>query len=268
MTTHRLLRLTSVFVLAFVASPISIVASAGPDHVTIDSQVLKEQRTLRVRLPERYDGSQNRYPVLYLLDGEWSFQKFSPVVESLVQDESIPEIIIVSVENIDEHSRLRDFTPTQVEKHPGSGGADKFLTFLRKEAIPYIDDLYRTSSVRLICGHSLAGLMSAYAFFNHPGLFSGSIASSPSFSWDQQLMVGTLEDYLKRGRFRDRFIYLAIGSDDLPTYLEAMDRFVPIMEEAAPTGLRWEYTLYPNEDHETVPDRSFPDGLKLFFDRQ
>ena len=268
MTTYGLRKLTSGFVLAIAVSSNPIVASPNPNQVNIDSQVLKEQRTLRVLLPESYDGSQNRFPVLYLLDGEWSFEKFSPVVKSLIREGSIPELIIVSVENIDEHTRLWDFTPTGVEKYPGSGGADRFLTFLKEELVPYVDNQYRTSSVRLICGHSLAGLMSTYAFLNHPDLFSGSIASSPSFSWDKQLLVRTLEDYLKRGSFQDRFIYLAVGSEDFPTYLEAMARFVPIMEKAAPAGLRWKYTLYPNEDHETMPDRSFPDGLKLFFNRR
>jgi predicted alpha/beta superfamily hydrolase len=203
--------------------------------------------------------------VLYLLDGEWSFEKISPVVESLIQDERIPDLIIVAVENVDEHTRLWDFTPTEVEKYPGSGGAESFLLFIQKELVPYVDDEYRTTPVRLICGHSLAGLMSAYTFFKSPDLFAGSIASSPSFSWDNQLMVRSLGAFLKQDKFQDSFIYLAMGSDDFQTYLEAMDAATNIMEEEAPEGLRWKYRLYQNENHETVPDHSFPDGLELFF---
>ncbi|MBD3870211.1 MAG: alpha/beta hydrolase [Acidobacteria bacterium] len=257
------LSLTLVLPLLTAANPIV----AGTDHArdVVDSQILQESRSLRIRLPQDYEGSQNRYPVLYLLDGEWSFEKFSPVVESLIQDESIPDLIIVAVENVDEHTRLRDFTPSQVEKYPGSGGAESFLLFIQKELVPYVDDAYRTKQPRLICGHSLAGLMSAYTFLNSPDLFAGSIASSPSFSWDNNLMVRSLGGFLKQGRFQDTFIYLAIGSDDFPTYLEAMERAVHIMEEEAPDTLRWEHMLYQNENHETVPDHSFPDGLKLFF---
>ena len=46
-----------------------------------------------------------------------------------------------------------------------------------------------------------------------------------------------------------------------------MEKVVPIMGEKAPEGLRWKYRLYQNEDHETVPDHSFPDGIKLFFEK-
>lgn len=257
------LSLTLMLPLLTAANPVV----AGTDHarVVVDSQILQESRSLRVRLPQDYEGSQNRYPVLYLLDGEWSFEKFSPVVESLIEDESIPDLIIVAVENVDEHSRLWDFTPTQVEKYPGSGGAESFLLFIQNELVPFVDDAYRTTQKRIICGHSLAGLMSAYSFLNSPDLFEGSIASSPSFSWDNQLMVRSLEGFLKQGGFQDSFIYLAIGSDDFPTYIDAMAGAVDIMEEEAPEGLRWEYMLYQSENHETVPDHSFPDGLKLFF---
>jgi predicted alpha/beta superfamily hydrolase len=267
MSNWRLWPIGSILLLSMLTATSSGTADIDQARVMIDSQALEESRTIGVHLPRGYLESQNRYPVLYLLDGEWSFEKFSPVLESMIEERSIPDLIIVSVENVDEHTRLWDFTPTAVEKYPGSGGADTFLQFIQEELIPYVDDNYRTTSVRLICGHSLAGLMSAYTFLNLPDLFSGSIASSPSFSWDNQLMVKSLGNYLKRGSFQGGFLYLAIGSDDFQTYLEAMEKVVPIMEKEAPAGLRWRYQLYQNGNHETVPDRSFPDGIKLFFEK-
>lgn len=264
----RLFRSTAiVLVLVTLAAPIPAAGGNNSDCVTVDSQILEGKRTLRIRLPQDYERSQVRYPVLYMLDGEWSFERYSPVVESLIREGSIPDLIIVAVENVNEHTRLWDFTPTAVERYPGSGGGGPFLQFIQTELVPWIDNEYRTSSVRLICGHSLAGLMSTYTFLNHPDLFSGCIASSPSFSWDKELMVRTLGDYLTEGRFQGSFIYLAIGSEDFQTYLEAMEKVVPIMQEKALEGLRWEHRLYENEDHETVPDHSFPDGIKLFFEK-
>ena len=162
--------------LSFIAAPIPAVAGTDHTRVVIDSQILEGNRTLRVRLPWDYEGSLDRYPVLYLLDGEWSFEKFSPMVESLIREGSIPDLIIVAVENVNEHTRLWDFTPTAVERYSGSGGGDTYLQFIRTELVPWVDNEYRTTSVRLICGHSLAGLMSAYTFFSFPDTFSGSIA--------------------------------------------------------------------------------------------
>jgi hypothetical protein len=46
-----------------------------------------------------------------------------------------------------------------------------------------------------------------------------------------------------------------------------MELVIPIIETGAPEGLRWRYQLYQNENHETVPDFSFPDGFRLFFEK-
>jgi len=233
--------------------------------IKIRSKILNEERTLLINLPPSYQKSQTKYPVLYLLDGEWSSEKFKDVVDSLNKEGKIPELIIASIENISRQTRLRDFTPTAVTQHPGSGGADKFLKFMKEEFIPYIDDNYRTSSVRLLYGHSLAGLMSAYALFTIPDSLTGCIASSPSFSWDDELMVRSAEKFLKSHSFENKFLYIAIGTKDFPTYLKAIDNFLQHLKEKAPSGLTWKHKLYENEDHETMPDRSFPDGLILFF---
>ena len=267
MSLRRLWPIGLILMMIVLGATGPATADANQARMAIDSQALEETRTLDIHLPRDYGESQNRYPVLYLLDGEWSFEKFVPMVESLIEEDRIPDLIIVSVENLNEHTRLRDFTPSAVAKFPGSGGADAFLRFIQTDLIPYVDDNYRTTPVRLICGHSLAGLMSAYTFLKLPALFSGSIASSPSFSWDNQLMVRTLEADLQQSSFQVNFLFLAIGSEEFPTYLEAMIMFIPVIEAGAPEGLRWRYQLYQNENHETVHNFSFPDGLRHFFEK-
>ena len=39
------------------------------EEATIESTVLNEERNLRIYFPRDYNSSENRYPVLYLLDG-------------------------------------------------------------------------------------------------------------------------------------------------------------------------------------------------------
>ena len=62
----------------------------------------------------------------------------------------VPEMILVGITNTD---RTRDLTPTHVAaprfenrqfNAPTSGGADKFLDFIAREVMPYVEKTYRT----------------------------------------------------------------------------------------------------------------------------
>jgi enterochelin esterase-like enzyme len=86
------------------------------ERITLHSTVLGEERKVVVRLPEGYDTSETRYPVLYLLDGEFFFQQAAAAVQFLSENayvhyaainQPIPKLIVVGIVNVD---RNRDFT--------------------------------------------------------------------------------------------------------------------------------------------------------------
>jgi hypothetical protein len=52
-----------------------------------------------------------------------------------------------------------------------SGGADKFLTSMKTEIVPFVDKNYKTNSDRGIFGHS-GGLFAAYCLVNSDGYFT------------------------------------------------------------------------------------------------
>jgi predicted alpha/beta superfamily hydrolase len=134
---------------------------------TVFSNILKEKRTIYIHVP---DGDKNqRYPVLYILDGETHFQSAVAIVEQI--SGIIPNMVIVGIINTD---RERDLTPTHVNpdrfvnegeaRH--TGGGDKFISFIEKELIPYVDSKYPSTSYRVFSGHSLGGLTVVNAFIN------------------------------------------------------------------------------------------------------
>ena len=43
------------------------------EKITISSEILNESRQILVHLPQDYNYSDNKYPVLYVLDGEYFF---------------------------------------------------------------------------------------------------------------------------------------------------------------------------------------------------
>jgi predicted alpha/beta superfamily hydrolase len=133
---------------------------------SIQSKTLNEKRKIWVHVPAGASSGQ-RYPVVYLLDGDAHFTSVVGMIEQLstVNGNSIcPEMIVVAIPNTD---RTRDLTPT----HAGvsgyvdsnfvrtSGGGEKFLAFIEKELMPHIDSLYPTAPYKMLIGHSLGGLI-------------------------------------------------------------------------------------------------------------
>ncbi|MBQ0740652.1 prolyl oligopeptidase family serine peptidase, partial [Aquimarina celericrescens] len=69
--------------------------------------------------------------------------------------------------------------------HP-SGGGKKFIDFMNKELIPYIEGELKIIPVdRTLYGHSLGGYLALYTLFQQeqPNLFKNVIAASPNLMW-------------------------------------------------------------------------------------
>jgi predicted alpha/beta superfamily hydrolase len=159
-------------------------------RVAIKSEVLGEERVILIRTPPGYERNGQRYPVLYLTDGDAHLGHTSGTIEFLSRNGRMPEMIVVAITNTD---RTRDLTPTNASmlrpdgtemKFPTSGGADKFLKFIETELIPKIEKDYRTQPYRVFAGHSFGGLFAIHSFLTRPESFNAYIAVSPSMQWD------------------------------------------------------------------------------------
>ncbi len=81
------------------------------NYRTVHSDVLGEDRTLLIRLPEDYGKSDKKYPVLYKLDGELgNFLHALSAANYLVDWKGAPDPIIVGIANTD---RGRDMAPAR-----------------------------------------------------------------------------------------------------------------------------------------------------------
>lgn len=240
----------------------------SPDKITlastfqIQSKILDEERTIVVSLPEGYDEGDAHYPVLYLLDGVQNIWHVVGSTEVLTRTGHMPPVIIVGIKST---NRMRDFTPSAIEQVPYSGGADDFLDFLASELIPYIDSNYRTHPFRILEGHSLGGLFTAYALIKKPALFDAHIIMSPALWWDNEMMAGRSKEFLEQHTSLDKSVYLSIGTEDGSGMRKELARFVETFKENSPTGLRWQHEEMDGEGHMSAPLRINYYGLKFVF---
>ena len=244
---------------------------------TLHSRVLDEDRRLLVHLPTGYATSGERYPVMYLLDGDAHFEHVSGIVDFLASNWRIPPMIVVGVTNTD---RTRDLTPptdrdtvrlkppffsdSLTLSFPTAGGADDFLRFLADEVVPLVEARYRTAPFRVLVGHSFGGLFAVHTLLSRPESFRAYIAISPTIWWNDEGPVKTAERKLADLPVDGRFLYLTVG-DREGRMMSGLFDFSAALERAAPAGLRWWYRVMSDETHGSNPHLSVYDGLEAIF---
>ena len=228
-------------------------------ELTINSKALGEERDLTISLPVDYHNSENTYPVLYLLDGRTHFQHANGAVSFLSANGSIPNMIVVSIHNVD---RNRDFSPAHVERIPSSGGADKFLEFLDKELTALLNKTYRMSDFSVLMGHSFGGTFAAHAVSAMPGLFDAYIMVSPFLQFKENYVIGEAGKLIRPYK-KGKSIYLTVG--DEPDYFTPIEEFSAIVKKSAEGTIDYKVEKMLSENHGTIPYISLYNGLKFTF---
>jgi predicted alpha/beta superfamily hydrolase len=243
----------------------------APERLVIQSKVLGEERVVLVRTPPAYARGTERFPVLYMTDGDAHIQHTSGTISFLARNARMPEMIVVGITNTD---RTRDLTPTHVERaagnpngpgFPTSGGADKFLKFIETELIPLVESKYRTQPFRTLAGHSLGGLFAVHTMLTRPELFNSYIAVSPSLQWDNFEEIDRVKEFFKERKELKRTLFTSLGNEpgDIG---DAFGLFRDELQRQQLKGFVWEAVRYEDEDHGSVVLRSHYAGLRKVFD--
>lgn len=166
--------------------PLNHLPSLKGDYLRLESKEAGRAYHIYVRLPEGYDpANSQRYPVVYLLDGDSLFPMLAPQHLFLTYDEKLPEAVIVGIAygSFDPaiNKRNIDFTGPAPDAKPGEVGAPSFRRFLENELLPTIEARYRIDATRrVLLGQSRSGYFVLWSAMEAPDLFWGLIASNPS----------------------------------------------------------------------------------------
>ena len=238
----------------------------------LKSEILQEDRPIIISLPIGYENNKNAYPVLYLLDGLGNIKHEVGTVELLTESGIIPPMIIVAIESLD---RARDLTPSNAGGDayagadtdiPQSGGAPKFIQFLEKELIPYVESNFQTHPFRILEGHSFGGLFSTYALMNKPELFNAFIIQAPALWWNKEEMTGQAKEFFKSKDSLNKSVYFGTGGAEGWGMRQELVRYVDVIKNNPPKNFRWKHEeIVGDEEHDDSRLLLNYYGLKFVF---
>ena len=152
---------------------------------------LGKQRRIWVYLPPNYHESNERYPVLYMQDGQNLFDaktsysgewEVDETLDALFDEKGI-KIIVIGIDNAGKE-RIDEYTPWKLKGYKSNQKGEAYINFISQTLKPFVDKNYRTlnnSQNNGIMGSSLGGLISHYAVLKYPETFGFAGVFSPSF---------------------------------------------------------------------------------------
>lgn len=246
------------------------VPLAGSQLRTLKSTSTGRDYDIYVHIPGSYDKDKGaKYPVIYILDGQWDFKLMDSILGGLVYDKFVPEMILVGItysgENADYNSlRAMDLTPAATADVKGSGDAPKFLKFIKSELIPFVETNYRVdSSRRVLQGSSYAGLFTLYALFSDPGLFSHYMSASPAVPYADCYLCKQEAEFARSHSELPVKLYLAVGGSEGLT--SSVEQFMQIVRSHHYKGLKLETRVIEGERHASNKPELFNRGLRFLF---
>jgi len=239
---------------------------------TLKSGILNEDRPVIIYLPNEYKENSENYPVLYLLDGLGNIKHQVGTMELLTESGIIPPMIIVAIESL---NRSRDLTPSKAGGDvyggvsgagiPQSGGAPKFLDFMEKELMPYVETNFRTHPFRLLEGHSFGGLFTTFAMMERPSLFDTYIVQSPALWWNKEEMTQKAKGFFSKDASFNKTAYFGIGGGDGWGMRQELIHFVDVLKQSAPDDFKWMHEEIGDEGHDDARLLLNYYGLKFVF---
>lgn len=219
-------------------------------HKEFASSILNNKRDIIVWLPIGYNSQKNpnkRYPVLYMHDGQnimdpktayvgkdW---RVDETVMKLIRQKKIKEIIVVGIYN----------TPDRLDEYSWTEKGQNYLKFIVTELKPFIDSNYKTLSDKdntAVMGSSMGGLISFYAAWHYPDVFSMAACMSSSFYYNNDKSLKLVQSY--RGKKKQVKFYIDHGEDGL---IRGQKMFCLLSQKGYVLGQDIDYFYAPGAEH-------------------
>ncbi|WP_240943486.1 alpha/beta hydrolase [Janthinobacterium lividum] len=280
--------------LAAPASPPASYVLENTEVRDIRAQALKRDYQLYVALPDSYRQGTKRYPVLFVVDANYSFAIVRNIAQRLNKHAGMEEVIVVglSYANGDGgvYSRRRDYTPTTPRKHdyrsdmpgrqPAFGEAKAYGQFISGGVFPFIASNYRVNMQRKVfIGHSYGSLLGLQFLLTEPRTFEHYILGSPSLWYDAGVMFDREQAYAASHKDLPASVFFGIGgleklapgkkrsrSEEEADMLADLREFDGKLKSHKYPGLKTRLRVFEDEDHASVFPFVLTHGLRAYLE--
>ncbi len=216
-------------------STASCQVSVLKDDFTIPQ--LNRKRRIWIYLPTNYQESKERYPVLYMHDGQNLFDEATAYAGEWGIDETLNKlyekqefkVIVVGIDNGQE-TRMNEYSPWDNSRF-GKAEGQAYLQFIVETLKPYIDTNFKTLPEKentAMMGSSMGGLISHYAGLAYPEVFSRVGVFSPSF-WYSKNCFDLAKSNLKGVNSK---MYFLMGGKEGKKMVSNMKKMIKTMKES------------------------------------
>lgn len=225
------------------------------------SEILQEDRELSVYFPPSYNTSVNqKYPVLYILDGDYNFQYVAGFLELQgAISEIIPEMILVAISGKGTNAYRKNCKP-KIEGVEDSGNAEEMVNFIEKELIPYVNKTYKAADYKILGGHSVGGIFVVNTAINHPDLFNNYIAISPALWWGKNAMEDVMQKTWGKTKSTTANVYISLANEEGMGVTEFVKKIPETIKEK-----NIHFKQFPDEIHNSVGLPTYKWALDAIF---
>lgn len=230
-------------------------------------------RNTFVYLPDDWQSSGRRYPVVYMFDGHnlffdstatygtcWGLKEYM---------DAHPQAIIVAPEcNHEGNARLEEYSPYDFvwQEYDIKGRGKTYLDWMVQELKPLIDAKYPTLPDRentAIGGSSMGGLMSLYAVTAFNDVYSRAACLSPSI-W---FATRSLDRLIRDAQFApDTVIYMDYGSREMAHHDNMRKQYAAVTSRLLEKQVLLTSRIVPNGDHcEACWEEQIPFFMHILF---
>lgn len=220
------------------------------ENYTIKSNILKEDRQIQIFVPESYKKTDEKFPVLYLLDGQRLFPFAVSLLKSFTQFKQTPEFIIVGITN-KYPDRFRHFSSEE----------KTFMTFIEEDIIAFVDNNFRTSNERLIFGWEYGGSFVIQTMIDRTNLFDAYIVASP---FPLTNKISKLDKFLSNKMVTDKMLYFTVSPNENQVNV-GVKKLDSLLKLKASKSFNWTYKELENEEHRSTPYSTIYSGITNYY---
>jgi uncharacterized protein len=252
---------------------------------SLHSEILNSDMDIYIKLPMSYSFMKDKkYPAWYFTDANFIFPLIANIASGIeIVSQGSKESVIIGIGyKIKDMAdwvdfRTHDLTPinypptdTLVNKtllqltgrtfNVKTGNSAKFLDFIEKELIPFIESNYRIiPGDRYLGGYSYGGLFALYTMFTKTGLFTKYLAASPSIDFGGGALYKFEKQYSSNHTDLNAKLFMSAGGLE-KTISKCMKEMIDTLRLRNYPSLSIDSYIFPEENHATCSPAALTRG--------